>query len=290
MRPLPTTIPLATPQPSSEDPDECGPIRVEHGRGGGAVRAHYDRVGFFFADWDAARRVFHAYSQLGALLRSAEANDGPLVDVGCGEGRTYASLSDTRQRRWLGLDLSSGNLRRVRQRFGHVPAVQADATALPLKTESAALVVCQGVLHHTADPRGAFAELVRIMRPRGVIQLSVYNRRSFYFHAFRLLGPVCHALSGSQLGRATLAITLFPIVYLTTFAPAHLAYGVVMPIRGAWTFFLDQYAHPRVWFFRRRGVLAWAAAHGLEPVDFQPELAGWMLSFVFRKRNRPCGA
>ncbi len=247
------------------------------------VREHYDRYGFWFAESDAARRVFGRRSQLGRLLRDTHVPDGPIVDVGCGEGRVHLLLDGGQAKRYVGLDLSTGILARARRRLGDTRFLRADACGLPLRDDSVALAVCQGVLHHTAQPRAAFTELARVTKPGGLVQLSVYNRRALYYHLFRLLGPLCFACSHRPLGRAVLAVTVFPLVYVLVFEPAHLVYGVHMPLRGGWRFFLDQFAHPRVWFFRRREVAHWAAEEGLEIVRFDGELAGWMLSFVLRR-------
>jgi len=263
---------------------EC--ITRHPGTSADPVREHYDRHGFYFADLGPARDAFARYSQLGQLLQDANATIEPIVDVGCGEGRAYLLMRHGQQSRYVGVDLSTGVLRRARDRTSALRLVQGDACALPVTDESAGLVICQGVLHHTRDPRGAFAELARIVVPGGLLQVSVYNRRALYYYLFVTLGPICSCLAARSLGRALLAVTLFPAVYALVFQPAHCAYGVYrpMPVRGAWKFFLDQYAHPRVWFFRRHEICDWAEDEGLEIVRFERELAGWMLSYVLRKR------
>jgi ubiquinone/menaquinone biosynthesis C-methylase UbiE len=270
-------------------PAMTGGERIEHGRSIGsldAVRAHYDRYGFYFAESEAARRVFARLSQLGSVLRSTDAASGTILDVGCGEGRVYALLDDQQRARYVGVDFSDGIIARARGRQPGARFLRGDATALPVREATAALVICQGVLHHTTNPRAALAELGRATRPGGAIQLSVYNRRALYYYLFVVIGPLCFRLANRRWGRAILAATLFPVVYALLFEPMHLIYGVHMPLGGAWRFFLDQFAHPRVWFFRRGELHRWLDEEDLKVVRFDRELAGWMLSFVLRKPDR----
>jgi len=250
------------------------------------VRAHYDRYGFYFADSKTARAAFLRYSQLGRLVRNGEPDQGPIIDVGCGEGRIHRLLGERQCLQYLGLDLSSGVLARARKLLPGFPLLRGDAGTLPIRSAAARLVICQGVLHHTEDPRRTFGELARVTSAGGLIQLSVYNRRAMYYYLVVALGGLCFHLARTRLGRTLLAVTLFPLLYVLLFEPAHLIYGAHMPLGGAWRFFLDQYAHPRVWFFRRRQLHRWAEEEELEVVAFEAELAGWMLSFVLRKPDR----
>ena len=250
------------------------------------VRAHYDRYGFYFAESKSARAAFLRYSQLGQLVRNGESEQGPIIDVGCGEGRIYRLLSERQCLRYLGLDLSSGVLARAQRLLPGVPLLRGDAGALPIRSAAASFVICQGVLHHTEDPRRTFGELARVTSAGGLIQLSVYNRRAMYYYLVVALGWISFHLARTRFGRALLAVTLFPFLYVLLLEPAHLVYGAHMPVGGAWRFFLDQYAHPRVWFFRGRQLCRWAEEEGLEVVAFDAELAGWMLSLVLRKPDR----
>ena len=42
------------------------------------------------------------------------------------------------------------------------------------------LVYCTGVLHHTPDPYRGLAELCRVVRPRGKVLVSFYNKFGFF--------------------------------------------------------------------------------------------------------------
>ena len=148
---------------------EC--IRRPHPADSDPVRAHYDRHGFYFAESNAAREIFARRSRLGTLLRADDFGDGPIIDVGCGEARAHALLSPRQRRRHIGVDISMGILSRARRRFPEAQFLEGTATDLPFTGGFAALTISQGVLHHTEDPRRAFAGT-----PRSVSRLVILTK------------------------------------------------------------------------------------------------------------------
>ena len=54
--------------------------------------------------------------------------------------------------------------------------LQANLFELPLQEESFDLVICKGVLHHTADARAAFRAACRLAKPGGYVLVGLYNR------------------------------------------------------------------------------------------------------------------
>jgi SAM-dependent methyltransferase len=108
---------------------------------------------------------------------SPEVVRGKLVlDAGCGAGR-YAEVIS----RWGGevaaVDLSYAvdacgiNL----SRRDNVHVVQSDLLGLPFSEQLFDVVFSVGVLHHTPDPRAAFFNLVRYVKPGGQIAIWVYD-------------------------------------------------------------------------------------------------------------------
>ena len=84
----------------------------------------------------------------------------------------------------VALDASRGMLRQLRGRRSEVPAIAADATALPLPDDTFALTYCVAVLHHVADPeavRRTLAEMVRVTRPGGHVLVWDHNPRNPYW-------------------------------------------------------------------------------------------------------------
>jgi demethylmenaquinone methyltransferase/2-methoxy-6-polyprenyl-1,4-benzoquinol methylase len=86
-----------------------------------------------------------------------------ILDLACGTG-DFADLVGRRGGRVFGSDLSKGMLERRHHSF---PAIQADASSLPLGTGSLDGVVCGYALRNFTDLAGSLAEAARVLRPGG---------------------------------------------------------------------------------------------------------------------------
>jgi SAM-dependent methyltransferase len=100
------------------------------------------------------------------------AGPGPeVLDAGAGQGSLSAKLAA------LGFEVTSTDaspaaVAVLRERApGDV--LQADVTALPFRDEAFDGAVLGEVLEHVEDDRGALAEISRVLRPEGVLALSV---------------------------------------------------------------------------------------------------------------------
>lgn len=116
------------------------------------------------------------------------------LDVGCGSGFAVWAMQELGGRSHA-CDLNASSLARVAKRLA-VPAhglTAASALQLPFNSESFDFVHCNGVLHHTRDPRKGFRELVRVTRPGGTLFVSLYGRGGVYgvlVATARALAPV----------------------------------------------------------------------------------------------------
>lgn len=90
-----------------------------------------------------------------------------VIDVGTGVGALCRDLRVVCPDAWqLGIDRSPGMLRLAP--LDLVRAV-ADARALPLRAESADLVLCLFMLFHLDDPGAGICEARRVLRPGGTV-------------------------------------------------------------------------------------------------------------------------
>lgn len=96
--------------------------------------------------------------------------DARVLDLGCGPGNLLDYLAPHGEP--FGSDYSSDALRFCAGR-GYRRLFRADFHSLPLRSSSFDLVTCIDVLEHLEDDRSAFAELVRILRPGGLLIVSV---------------------------------------------------------------------------------------------------------------------
>jgi len=86
---------------------------------------------------------------------------GPVLDVGCGEGRLASLLSDGIA--WIGVDSSPAQV----TANPHRPVVLADMRALPFREGAFAEVAHLWCLYHVDDPSTAIAEAERVLRAGG---------------------------------------------------------------------------------------------------------------------------
>ncbi len=86
---------------------------------------------------------------------------GPVLDVGCGEGRLASLLGGAV--RWVGVDSSPTQIAANPYR----PVVRADMRALPFRDGALAEVAHLWCLYHLDDPAVAIAEAARVLRPGG---------------------------------------------------------------------------------------------------------------------------
>jgi SAM-dependent methyltransferase len=110
-----------------------------------------------------------------------------LLDLGCGAGRhTFEALR--RGADVVALDQNADDLSAVEAKVtelaaeGYFPqppgpvTVEGDALALPFDPETFDRVLASEILEHIPDDRAAIAEIVRVVKPGGLVAVSVPRR------------------------------------------------------------------------------------------------------------------
>jgi len=139
-------------------------------------------------------------SPLARMLDQAIPEDARVLDLGCGTGQMTLFLA-REQRLLVGADLTRASLalaRTAARRFGVARAlfVETDLRRPGLRPAAFDVVVCLGVLHHTPDPRAAFAAVAKLIRPGGMLVIGLYNAIARLPHRLRRLVA---RLSGMRL-------------------------------------------------------------------------------------------
>src|SRR5262245_57583588 len=146
------------------------------------VRAFYEAApfpGYPARDSLATFRARAGRSRFAELLDRAIPGDARIAEVGCGTGQMSLFLA-TADRLVVAADLSRASLRlgaAAARRFGlpRVHFVETDLQRSALRRGAFDVVYTSGVLHHTPDPRAAFAAVARLARPGGIVIAGVYN-------------------------------------------------------------------------------------------------------------------
>ena len=105
-----------------------------------------------------------------------------LLDMGCGEGRhSIGALLET-PANVIGLDLSFEDLNTAKSRLNDFDLSGCDTFCvfgvgniknIPIENSSLDAVVCSEVLEHVDSPKKSIQELVRVLKPGGIMALSV---------------------------------------------------------------------------------------------------------------------
>lgn len=155
-------------------------------------RSYYDD----FASWYERER-HHGYHaliddlQVGVVAPLARGRD--CLEIGCGTGLILRRIAPE-ARTAIGLDISTGMLRKARER--DLPVVCASATDLPFSEGAFDTIYSFKVLAHVAEIRRALREVERVLRPGGHAVLEFYNKASLRYLIKRLKRPTAISESG----------------------------------------------------------------------------------------------
>jgi SAM-dependent methyltransferase len=126
-----------------------------------------------------------------ALLDAAEVAAGKrLLDVGTGPGYAARRAAE-RGAVATGVDIADEMVALARGRNGAIRFLVADAEELPFPDGSFDAVVGNLVVNHLPAPERALREFVRVLRPRGAVAVSTWDRPE----RTRFLGIMLDALA-----------------------------------------------------------------------------------------------
>jgi len=133
-------------------------------------RAHYERIARAYMVNIESRHTREYMKYLDRALEDmvSQAALGDVAELCCGAGEALQLLGN-RVGRGIGVDVSPSMLEVARRRVRGESRlfVQGDATRLPLKDRQFDTVVMLGGIHHVNERDRLFAEVARILKPKG---------------------------------------------------------------------------------------------------------------------------
>jgi SAM-dependent methyltransferase len=212
---------------------------------------------------------------LADLIESLDAK-ALVLDIGCGPGRVLGFLV-RRGVPCIGLDRSRISVGLAAERY-NCPGVVGDNLRLPFADGSAGVVISDGVIHHTEDPRAAFFENCRILKPGGRMYLAVYKPAGRYPLLYKFPGALIRYGVGHSWTR--------PLVFF-----AQVPYFAIHFLRsrgkrtwaGARNLFFDYFVTPHVEFLPRQAIEDWCARQGTRVILYDENRGANVHSFVLEK-------
>jgi SAM-dependent methyltransferase len=110
----------------------------------------------------------------GLLKILPEKVDGPVVEVGCGEGRAGRKLLDLGHE-VIGVERSPTLARAARQSQTTLPVVEADSACMPLADSMTGCLVACMSLQDVDNLAGTTREIARILRPHGYLCMAIVH-------------------------------------------------------------------------------------------------------------------
>lgn len=130
--------------------------------------SHYNRISDNYSVNFRRDPIFEKKIRAGASRLLSRLSNGNIIsegnlyhlDIGCGPGHVLGWLGGITKKQ-IGLDVSLANLRNARRSTGAY-VVLGDATAMPFKDDSFALVTESSVLHHIFEWKKVIQEACRV--------------------------------------------------------------------------------------------------------------------------------
>jgi SAM-dependent methyltransferase len=140
------------------------------------------------------------------VLNQIAAHHRQVLEIGCGQGTDGIILCSLLppDGHYQGVDYSDASVASAQRAAQEATASLAlhvtpsfrvgNAERLDLPSDSVECVYSNGVLHHTANPPQAFAEVRRVLRPGGEAFITLYRRPSVKVGAAKLMRSVQRGL------------------------------------------------------------------------------------------------
>ncbi len=124
-----------------------------------------------------------------------------VLDAGCGNGR-FLEIATRGEAEVVGVDLSNAidAAASILKERKNLHLVQASILNLPFKSNIFDKCYCIGVIQHTPDPEKVIRELPRVLKPKGELAVTIYEKRKYtMLYSKYLLRPLTTKMNQKAL-------------------------------------------------------------------------------------------
>ncbi len=124
--------------------------------------------------------------EVGKLIKKFLRHNTEFLDIGCGDMSLVRFLPSNLWYNAIDISLSEFHLKRVLNKREKINVALASAASIPLDSASISLAVSTEVLEHIPDIDKALSEIYRILKPGGILIISIPNN---YCYKYQKKGP-----------------------------------------------------------------------------------------------------
>ena len=248
---------------------------------GKKVQGFYNKTPF--PDYDLSRfnckddLVANAWSFAEILDQSID-KDASIIDIGTGTGQLSAFLSLRRKCVW-GIDFSDSSLKKAKALKKKLKLDSLHLKKVDILDEKQIedigkkfdVILCMGVLHHTGNAYAGFQNILKLLKPNGLIAVGLYNRYGRLPLKVRIL----------------LAKTVFKNNQKVKDEFIRMQIGDVEDKERARGWWNDQYLHPHETTHTIGEILRWFDKNGIGFVQIVPNKPDLAIRGVWNEEGKP---
>jgi ubiquinone/menaquinone biosynthesis C-methylase UbiE len=236
------------------------------------VKEFYSEFPYPSKEIDSQKNLFKNSKWITQLL-GFNPNEFPenslILEAGCGTGEFSCGFALSNKSKIIGIDLSVNSLNKAKNtakkfKLNNVSFKEANVLALPFNDNSFDYVFSLGCIHHTENPKKAFKEISRVLKPNGFLVLGVYNKYGrFITRVKKFVLDLLH--SKNDFTKIELANKLF------------YSNKKLTDKKKIWI--ADKYLHPNEFFHSISEVLKWFKENNIEYLNNSiPKINLWNLN------------